>query len=223
MERSTRNTKQTNKLPIIIVAVIILLVAGFFGVRAYQASQIKKQSEETVEAFVKSLQKGKYQEITKNLNADSVKENGFTKKQVAEKYQSIFSGISATNIKMKNLTVDKKDNEYQFSYDLSVNTGFGQLKNQKYTGTLTSDGKEIKWKPNLIFPGMSGKDKINYSVDSAVRGEILDRSGQGIATNGTVYQSGIVPKNLGTGEERTTKIDAIAKSLDLTAKDVESA
>lgn len=223
MERSTRNTKQTNKLPIIIVAVIILLVAGFFGVRAYQASQIKKQSEETVEAFVKSLQKGKYQEITKNLNADSVKENGFTKKQVAEKYQSIFSGISATNIKMKNLTVDKKDNEYQFSYDLSVNTGFGQLKNQKYTGTLTDDGKEIKWKPNLIFPGMSGKDKINYSVDSAVRGEILDRSGQGIATNGTVYQSGIVPKNLGTGEERTTKIDAIAKSLDLTAKDVESA
>ncbi|WP_270364302.1 penicillin-binding transpeptidase domain-containing protein [Enterococcus malodoratus] len=223
MERSTRNTKQTNKLPIIIVAIIILLVAGFFGVRAYQASQIKKQSEETVEAFVKSLQKGKYQEITKNLNADSVKENGFTKKQVAEKYQSIFSGISATNIKMKNLTVDKKDNEYQFSYDLSVNTGFGQLKNQKYTGTLTSDGKEIKWKPNLIFPGMSGKDKINYSVDSAVRGEILDRSGQGIATNGTVYQSGIVPKNLGTGEERTTKIDAIAKSLDLTAKDVESA
>lgn len=223
MERSTRNMKQTNKLPIIIVAVIILLVAGFFGVRAYQASQIKKQSEETVEAFVKNLQKGKYQEITKNLNADSVKENGFTKKQVAEKYQSIFSGISATNIKMKNLTVDKKDNEYQFSYDLSVNTGFGQLKNQKYTGTLTSDGKEIKWKPNLIFPGMSGKDKINYSVDSAVRGEILDRSGQGIATNGTVYQSGIVPKNLGTGEERTTKIDAIAKSLDLTAKDVESA
>lgn len=223
MERSTRNTKQTNKLPIIIVAVIILLVAGFFGVRAYQASQIKKQSEETVEAFVKSLQKGKYQEITKNLNADSVKENGFTKKQVAEKYQSIFSGISATNIKMKNLTVDKKDNEYQFSYDLSVNTGFGQLKNQKYTGTLTDDGKEIKWKPNLIFPGMSGKDKINYSVDSAARGEILDRSGQGIATNGTVYQSGIVPKNLGTGEERTTKIDAIAKSLDLTAKDVESA
>ncbi|MGP5428019.1 penicillin-binding protein PBP4(5) [Enterococcus malodoratus] len=223
MERSTRNMKQTNKLPIIIVAVIILLVAGFFGVRAYQASQIKKQSEETVEAFVKNLQKGKYQEITKNLNADSVKENGFTKKQVAEKYQSIFSGISATNIKMKNLTVDKKDNEYQFSYDLSVNTGFGQLKNQKYTGTLTSDGKEIKWKPNLIFPGMSGKDKINYSVDSAVRGEILDRSGQGIATNGTVYQSGIVPKNLGTGEKRTTKIDAIAKSLDLTAKDVESA
>lgn len=70
---------------------------------------------------------------------------------------------------------------------------------------------------------MSGKDKINYSVDPAKRGEILDRSGQGLATNGTVFQSGIVPKNLGSGEERTAKIDAIAKSLDLTAKDVDAA
>ena len=70
---------------------------------------------------------------------------------------------------------------------------------------------------------MSGKDKVNYAVDPATRGEILDRSGQGIATNGTVYQSGIVPKNLGSGEERTAKIEAIAKSLDITAKDVDSA
>ena len=224
MERSTRTKKQSNKyLPFIIIGIIILLAAGFFGARAYQASQEKKQGEATVQAFVKSLQKGNYQDITKNLNAESVKASGYTKKQVAEKYQSIFSGINASNIKMKDLTIDKKDNSYQFAYELSVNTGFGKLKNQKYTGTLTADGKEINWKPNLIFPGMSGKDKITYSVDPATRGEILDRSGQGIATNGTVYQLGVVPKNLGTGEERSAKIAAIAKSLDITSKEVESA
>ena len=223
MERSTRNKKGTNKLPIIIIGVIIVLIAGFFGVRAYQASQVKKQAEETVQTFVKNLQKGNYQEMTKNLNADSIKSNGYTKKQVAEKYQSIFSGISASNIKMKDLKVDKEGDDYHFSYELSVNTGFGQLKNQKYSGTLADGGKEINWKPNLIFPGMSGKDKINYSVDPATRGEILDRSGQGLATNGTVYQSGVIPQNLGTGEDRTAKIDAIAKSLDITAKDVETA
>lgn len=124
---------------------------------------------------------------------------------------------------MNDLKVENKGGDLQFSYNLSVNTGFGQLKNQQYSGTLTDGGKEINWKPNLIFPGMSGKDKINYSVDPAKRGEILDRSGQGLATNGTVFQAGIVPKNLGSGEERTAKIDAIAKSLDLTAKDVDDA
>lgn len=223
MERSTRNKKQTNKLPIIIIGIIILAVAGFFGVRAYQTSQEKKQGEATLSAFVKSLEKGKYQQLPKNLNADSIKDSGYTSKQVVEKYQSIFSGISASNIKMKNLTVEKKDDQYQFSYELSINTGFGQLKNQKYSGTLTNGGKEINWKPNLIFPGMSGKDKINYSVDPATRGEILDRNGQAIAANGTVYQSGIVPKNLGTGNDRTAKIEAIAKSLDITTKDIEAA
>ena len=112
---------------------------------------------------------------------------------------------------MTDLTVDKKDGTYRFSYKLSVNTGFGKISNQKYSGTLTDAGKEINWKPNLIFPGMSGKDKVNYAVDPATRGEILDRSGQGIATNGTVYQSGIVPKNLGTGEVRTAKIERLLK------------
>ncbi|MDT2522886.1 penicillin-binding protein PBP4(5) [Enterococcus raffinosus] len=223
MERSTRNMKKSSKLPMIAVGVIILLIAGFFGVRAYQANQEKKQGEKTVQSFVKDLQKGNYQDMTKNLNADSVKKSGYSTKSVAEKYQSIFTGISASNIKMSDLTIDKKGSGYQFSYQLSVNTGFGQLKKQKYTGTLTDDGKEINWKPNLIFPGMSGKDKINYSVDPATRGEILDRNGQGLATNGTVYQVGVVPKNLGTGEDRTAKIEVIAKSLDITADDINTA
>ncbi|WP_445449936.1 NTF2-like N-terminal transpeptidase domain-containing protein, partial [Enterococcus faecalis] len=202
---------------------LVLLVVGFFGARAYQASQVKKQGQETVEAFIKELKKGNYKELTNNLSADSLKNSGYTKKEVEEKYQSIYSGINASNIKMNDLKVEKKGGDLQFSYNLSVNTGFGQLKNQQYSGTLTDGGKEINWKPNLIFPGMSGKDKINYSVDPAKRGEILDRSGQGLATNGTVFQAGIVPKNLGSGEERTAKIDAIAKSLDLTAKDVDAA
>ncbi len=223
MERSTRKKQKMNKWPIIIISILVLLVVGFFGARAYQASQVKKQGQETVEAFVKELKKGNYKELTNNLSADSLKNSGYTKKEVEEKYQSIYSGINASNIKMNDLKVEKKGGDLQFSYNLSVNTGFGQLKNQQYSGTLTDGGKEINWKPNLIFPGMSGKDKINYSVDPAKRGEILDRSGQGLATNGTVFQAGIVPKNLGSGEERTAKIDAIAKSLDLTAKDVDAA
>ncbi|MBO0453873.1 penicillin-binding transpeptidase domain-containing protein [Candidatus Enterococcus murrayae] len=223
MDRTTRNKKEMNKGPIILIGIIVVLIAGFFGVRAYQTSQVKKQGEETIQAFVKHLQKGNYQELPKSLNADSMKNSGYSKKQVVEKYQSIFSGISASNIKLKNLTVDKQGDDFHFSYALSINTGFGQLKNQKYSGTLTDGGKEINWKPNLIFPGMSGKDKINYSVDPAIRGEIVDRSGQGLATNGTVYQSGIVPKNLGSGDERTTRIEAIAKSVGMTVKDVEAA
>ncbi|WP_407855744.1 penicillin-binding transpeptidase domain-containing protein [Enterococcus hailinensis] len=223
MERSTRTKKQNRKLPVIIGAVVLLLIVGFFGVRYYQARQLANTGEATVKAFVKNLQKEKYSETKNQLSGDAVKAAGYTKAEVAEKYQSIFTGISASNIKMKNLKVEKKNGANQFSYELSINTSFGQLKNQKYTGTLSADGKQINWKPNLIFPGMSGKDKINYQVDAATRGEIVDRNGEGLATNGTVYQLGVIPKNLGSGTDRTTKIAAIAKSLALTDTDVETA
>lgn len=109
MDRTTRNKKEMNKGPIILIGIIVVLIAGFFGVRAYQTSQVKKQGEETIQAFVKHLQKGNYQELPKSLNADSMKNSGYSKKQVVEKYQSIFSGISASNIKLKNLTVDKQE------------------------------------------------------------------------------------------------------------------
>ncbi|MDT2639836.1 penicillin-binding transpeptidase domain-containing protein [Enterococcus dongliensis] len=221
MERSSRKTKK-NKLPIIIGGIIIVLIAGFFSIRTYQANQIKKQGEKTVTAFVKTLQDGTYQKTAKNLTAVSIKKSGYTKEQVIEKYQSVFSGIGASNIKLDDLVVDKKNGTYHFSYKLSINTGFGQLKNQAYSGTLSDDGQAINWKPNLIFPGMTGKDKINYSIDPAVRGEILDRNNQKIAANGTVYQLGVVPGTLGTAEERSAKIETIAKSLAITVKEAEA-
>lgn len=221
MERSSRKTKK-NKLPIIIGGIIIVLIAGFFSIRTYQTNQIKKQGEKTVTAFVKTLQDGTYQKTAKNLTAISIKKSGYTKEQVIEKYQSVFSGIGASNIKLDDLVVDKKNGTYHFSYKLSINTGFGQLKNQAYSGTLSDDGQAINWKPNLIFPGMTGKDKINYSIDPAVRGEILDRNNQKIAANGTVYQLGVVPGTLGTAEERSAKIETIAKSLAITVKEAEA-
>ena len=70
MERSTRKKQKMNKWPIIIISILVLLVVGFFGARAYQASQVKKQGQETVEAFVKELKKGNYKELTNNLSAD---------------------------------------------------------------------------------------------------------------------------------------------------------
>ncbi|WP_125606595.1 penicillin-binding protein PBP4(5) [Lapidilactobacillus bayanensis] len=223
MERHIRTKKSPKKLLLIIIGFIILLIAGFFGVRAYQASQLKQLEQATVKSFVTSLQKGKYREAARNLSAGSLKQSNVSQKQVAEKYQAIFPWIGASDIKVTDLKVTKKDGKNHFSYQLSLTTGLGRLKPQKYSGTLSNDGRKINWAPNLIFPGMVSKDKVTYSVTSATRGEILDRNGQGLAINGTVHQLGIVPGNLGTGAERTAKIAAIAKSLALTVKSVKSA
>ncbi|MGM0212841.1 penicillin-binding protein PBP4(5) [Enterococcus sp. AZ109] len=224
MQRSQKNQKKSTKLPIIIIVAVVLLgIAGFGGYTVYHANQVKKAGEQTVKKFIAAISDGKYNEIPKYLTDASLKDNGFTAETVEEKYQNIFSGINASNIKAKDIQIEKADNGYEFSYTLSLNTGLGALKDQKYSGTLTEDNQKINWTPKLIFPNMDGTDKVSYQVSSATRGEILDRNDQGLAVNGTVYQIGVIPNQLGTGDERAQKISAIADSIGSTTEAVNSA
>lgn len=224
MQRSQKNQKKSNKLPLIIIGAVILLgIAGFGGYTVYHANQLKNEGEQTVKKFIAAISDGKYNEIPKYLTDASLKDNGFTAETVEEKYQNIFSGISASNIEAKDIEIEKADDGYDFSYTLSLNTGLGALKNQKYSGTLTDDNQKINWTPGLIFPNMDGTDKVSYQVSSATRGEILDRNDQGLAVNGTVYQIGVTPNQLGTGDERVQKITAIAESIGSTEDAINSA
>ena len=64
------------------------------------------------------------------------------------------------------------------------------------------DTYQIAWKPSLIFPDMSGNDKISIQVDNAKRGEIVDRNGSGLAINKVFDEVGVVPGKLGSGAEK---------------------
>ncbi|MBM9833712.1 penicillin-binding transpeptidase domain-containing protein, partial [Enterococcus faecalis] len=94
-----------------------------------------------------------------------------------------------------------------------------------YSGTITVADNEAKidWSPQLIFPGMEGQDKVSISVDNATRGEILDRNNEPLAENGTLYQLGVVPGQLGTGDEKNANIKAIAERFDLTEEAINQA
>ena len=70
---------------------------------------------------------------------------------------------------------------------------------------------------------MAGQDKVSISVDEAVRGEIVDRNKTPLAANGTLYQLGVIPGQLGDGEDKESRIKAIAKQFDLTEKAIQQA
>lgn len=211
--------RKSNRMWVILGILVILAGAvGFIGYRSYQASQQKKQGEETIQTFVKALKKGNYSKISNYLSTESVQQTSFTKKEINEKYQAIFDGISASDIKVSNISVTGD----QFSYELSFSTGLGSLKN-KYSGTFASNNQKINWKPNLIFPGMSGKDTISYTAETAVRGEILDRNGDPLAENGTIYSLGVAPVKLGSGTTKATNISEIASYTGLTEDDINTA
>lgn len=205
----------------------MLVVGGFFGYRYYDKQQRQNQAEKVVHSFIENLSKNKFDKLPSLILSDSAERNGYTNDQVAEKYQTIFSGIDAANINGSKITLsdDVKNADYQFTYQLSLTTSLGEIKDLNYSGTIKFEKEQpkIDWAPNLIFPDMAGQDKVSISVDEAVRGEIVDRNKTPLAANGTLYQLGVIPGQLGDGEDKESRIKAIAKQFDLTEKAIQQA
>ncbi|MGF1948166.1 penicillin-binding transpeptidase domain-containing protein [Enterococcus gallinarum] len=232
MERQNRRSqnqppKKRKTLLIVLPLLLLLVVGGFFGYRYYDKQQRQNQAEKVVHSFIENLSKNKFDKLLSLILSDSAERNGYTNDQVAEKYQTIFSGIDAANIKGSKITLsdDVKDADYQFTYQLSLTTSLGEIKDLNYSGTIKfeKDQPKIDWAPNLIFPDMAGQDKVSISVDEAVRGEIVDRNKTPLAANGTLYQLGVIPGQLGDGEDKESRIKAIAKQFDLTEKAIQQA
>lgn len=232
MERQNRRSqnqppKKRKTLLIVLPLLLLLVVGGFFGYRYYDKQQRQNQAEKVVHSFIENLSKNKFDKLPSLILSDSAERNGYTNDQVAEKYQTIFSGIDAANIKGSKITLsdDVKNADYQFTYQLSLTTSLGEIKDLNYSGTIKFEKEQpkIDWAPNLIFPDMAGQDKVSISVDEAVRGEIVDRNKTPLAANGTLYQLGVIPGQLGDGEDKESRIKAIAKQFDLTEKAIQQA
>lgn len=225
MERKTR--KKSNK-PVIIVVCATVAVAvsagGYFAYSSWQKNQELNKAEKSAKSFLNYLSKQEFEQLPELLSETSVKENGYDDAKVVEKYQTIFSGIQAQGIKSKNIKVTHdKEGKYTFTYKLEMTTPLGNLKDLSYKTTIQKDADtyKINWAPNLIFPEMTGQDKISIGVDAANRGEIIDRNGDGLAVNQAFDQVGIVPGKLGEGQEKTNNIKAFSDQFKVSVEEIE--
>lgn len=226
MERRNQ-PKKKSKAPFLIIAGVLVIAAGGGGYYAYSqwsAGQELKVAEAAGKSFLKKLTTSDFDSLGEVIDQDAAKKSGYEIKTVQEKYQTIFSGIGAEGIKSSKVKVTKKSDEvYTFTYQLEMTTALGSLKDLAYETTIEKDQDQYKveWAPSLIFPDMSGQDKISLDVVQATRGSIQDRTGTGMAINQDFDQVGIVPGKLGTGAERTANIEAFSKQFDISTEDIE--
>jgi penicillin-binding protein len=223
-----RRKQKKSKKPLIIAIGGFVLVAGlaggYFVYSNWQAAQETKQAEKAADAFLTHLSKQEFDKIPASLSAASIKENGYDDSKLIDKYQAIFTGIQAQGIKRKNVQVKKeKEGQFSFTYNLEMTTPLGNLKDLSYKTTLKKEKDEYKinWSPSLIFPKMTGQDKVAIGVDAAARGEIIDRNGEGLAVNQAFDQVGIVPGKLGEGEEKTANIKAFSQKFNVPVDEIE--
>lgn len=230
--RRSRNEKPAKKpkrfVWLALPAALLVLGGGYYGYTVYQDRQVEAAAKKALTSFIDALADQKYSDLPAFVSEDSLASTGFTADEVSAKYEAIFTGIGAESFKASGIEVtpnDKDSDQFNFQYNGSLTTSLGELTELSYSGTITVADNEAKidWSPQLIFPGMEGQDKVSISVDNATRGEILDRNNEPLAENGTLYQLGVVPGQLGTGDEKNANIKAIAERFDLTEEAINQA
>lgn len=193
-------------------------------------------AEDAIGAYLKDWQQLDYAGMYAMLTPDA--RTKLTAEQFAERYGKIYEGIKAEKLEVEDVspapagsssaspasTASAGPVVQKFQYAVSMDTVAGPV-TFKHEGTArkTLDGEEQKWRidwdSSMIFPEMKDGDKVRVQTLASERGEIVDRTGEGLAVNGTAPQLGIVPGKL--GDDPATVKAQVAAKLGITVADID--
>lgn len=212
------------RIAIIAGGVVVVLAAGFFGIRAYRAHVQNVAVQKTATAYTQAFAKRNYTKLANQVNLKNLP-GGYTKKSLIARNTAVFDRVGASDIKISKLKVGKVQGTYAtLTFTATMQTKIGKLKAQHYETTINKAGNawKVHWTPALLFPQMSGDDTLQLTTIPATRGQIYDRNHQLLAKNGTVIQAGLIPGQLGTGSTRTTNLQKIATAWDVKLTSLET-
>jgi penicillin-binding protein len=212
----------TSKKIAMIIGTIVAIGALGGGTYWYFQGTKEREVKQLADNYFEALEKGSYEKMVESFNPTSIKNSGYTEKEVLDKYQLVFSALHTDNAKVSDVKIEKNKEEYTISYTVSFDTFLGKLEDVAYQTTVefVDNQPVIDWAPSLIFPQMEGKDKINIQEDPAERGEIVDRNGEKLATNRDYQQLGLNPSKLGDGEEKEQRLQAISEAFSVSVDQV---
>ncbi len=165
--------------------------------------------EEVFTSYIEYWQQGKYEQMYNLISESS--ESAMTKDEFVQRYRTIYDGIEMSDLEVAAVL----DNKEEKGSESTVKKFPYQMKMETVAGTIAAEGTvkvikiketnewKVSWNPSLLFPSMSGGDKVIVRTLKAERGEIYDRYGQKLAMNGSIEELGIVPEQMGEGKERT--------------------
>lgn len=228
MRNSTN--RRDKKLPLwaiisIVVALLAVIGGGIYGYTAWAESRDEKAAQKTADTFIAALEKQNYKVMSKVVSEESLTAIDYTKESMAERYETVYGGVGAAELKVSelSLTQEKGADHYTLSYKVNMETALGKLEEKNYETTLskTDDDYQVDWNTHLIFPDMEPTDKISITTTVGERGDILDKNGSPLATEGTSWQAGLQPSALGEGEQKTTILNKIAETYDVKVEELE--
>ncbi|OOC59490.1 hypothetical protein BBD40_24405 [Paenibacillus ihbetae] len=176
--------------------------------------------EDVFDRYIGLWQQGQY-EAMYELVSGTAKETASIE-TFAARYRSIYEGIGMSNLSVTALPQagepanDDGLSEKTFAYQLKMDTSAGPIDvegDMRVARDQETGEWKVDWKPSLLFPSMEEGDKVTVRTLQSRRGEIYDRSGNGLAVNGSIEVIGIVPGEIGEAGEKT--IAELARRLEV--------
>jgi len=222
------------------IAIASLLIVTLLGGCKGADNELKPEptkeptAEDAIGAYLADWQKQDFAGMYGLLTPEA--RTGMTEQQFAERYGKIYQGIRADKLAVTNVSPAPSATPeaspsatagpvvQKFQYDVRMETVAGPVE-FKHEGTArkTQDGEammwRIDWDPSMIFPDMKAGDKVRVQTVRSDRGEIVDRTGEGLAVNGRAPQLGIVPGKLGEAADAVKA--QVAKKLGITVQDID--
>lgn len=208
--------KHSRTIPALILS---MLVIG--GVSIYAAVTIKERTKERPEdllvEYMGHIESQGYDAMYAMIHTEGP--HAPEKESYIERNSKIYGGIEVKDLKLEDITAQAREGErVSVSYRTSFDTVAGNVAFENDAVFIeTEDGYRLVWQDSLIFPALTGSDRVQVSESQAERGRILDRDGQVLAGKGTASSVGIIPGKL---EDKEAAYGQLAELLELDVKTV---
>lgn len=222
--------KKGKKLPLwaiisIVVALLAVIGGGIYGYTVWAEARDEKAAQKKTDTFIAALEIQDYTAMSKVVSEKSLTAIDYTKESMIERYETVYGGVGAAELKVSelSLTQEKGADHYTLSYKVNMETALGNLEEKNYETTVSkvADDYQVDWNTHLIFPDMEPTDKIAITTTVGERGDILDKNGSPLATEGTSWQAGLQPSTLGEGEQKTSTLQKVAETYDVKVEELE--
>ncbi|MDL2250453.1 penicillin-binding transpeptidase domain-containing protein [Lachnospiraceae bacterium OttesenSCG-928-J05] len=197
--------------------IVLLIVGGILAVQKFHLfGNPAEQKKQVLKAYMTAIEKNDYEKMWSLLSKDSQKQ--VSKEDFISRNQNIYEGIGTTKVTISELSL--ADDEDVLSYHTTLLTSANEIAFDNQVDLVKEDNDyKIKWTDSLIFPELTADDKVQIAAEEAPRGDIRDRNGALLATQGEVSEVGFVPGKM--NKDNKEGMQKVADLLEIPVTSIE--
>jgi len=183
---------------------------------------IVARPETAAEAFLNGWERADYTTMY-GLLAPSVKTQ-FSQEDFEALYQNSLAEAAVTSLRAQVLAVLDSGYSAQVDWTVTLQSAVLGPLTFDYQMSLAFEANRwgVLWSPGLIFPGLTANRRLHLVERTAVRGNIYDRDGLGLAAKGVLVTVGVVPGSL-TAENEASTLAELSRILEMPVEDIRQA